>query len=150
VSGALLRPARPGDAARLEAIARAAYAKYVPRLGREPAPMCADYAAAIAAGHVTVIERGETVLGYLIGYADAEAYLVENVAVDPVCQGEGLGAALMRHAMAQARRLGLPALSLYTNVAMTENLTIYARLGFVETHRVVEQGYNRVYMRLTL
>jgi hypothetical protein len=52
--------------------------------------------------------------------------------------------------MEEARRLGLSALSLYTNAAMSENLAVYAHLGFVETHRVVERGYNRVYMRLSL
>lgn len=146
----VIRPARPDDADRMRAIARAAYAKYVPRLGREPAPMGADYAGAIAAGHAMVIARGEAILGYLIGHSDGAAWFVENVAVDPACQGEGLGTKLFRHAIDQARRQGLSALSLYTNLAMTENLAIYARLGFIETQRLVEQGYNRVYMRLAL
>jgi hypothetical protein len=39
-----IRRARPEDAARIGAIARAAYVKYVPRIGREPAPMVADFA----------------------------------------------------------------------------------------------------------
>jgi hypothetical protein len=33
---------------------------------------------------------------------------------------------------------------------MTENLSLYARLGFVETHRAVEQGFSRVFMRRAL
>jgi len=33
---------------------------------------------------------------------------------------------------------------------MTENLSMYAHLGFVETHRVTEDGFNRVYMSLNL
>jgi len=36
------------------------------------------------------------------------------------------------------------------NEAMTENLSMYAHLGFVETHRAVEKGFHRVYLRLTL
>ena len=40
----LIRQAMPEDAARIRAIARAAYAKYVPRIGREPPPMVADFA----------------------------------------------------------------------------------------------------------
>lgn len=35
---------------------------------------------------------------------------------------------------------------LYTNVLMTENLALYGRLGFRETGRVSEKGYERVYM----
>jgi hypothetical protein len=33
---------------------------------------------------------------------------------------------------------------------MTENLSMYAHLGFVETHRAMEKGFHRVYLRLTL
>jgi hypothetical protein len=29
---------------------------------------------------------------------------------------------------------------------MTENVALYGRLGFVETHRREEQGFRRVYM----
>jgi hypothetical protein len=41
---------------------------------------------------------------------------------------------------------------LYTNATMTENLAMYAHMGFVETRRVmqtqfhVETGFPRVYM----
>ena len=38
-----IRAATANDAARMRAIALAAYAKYVPRIGREPAPMVAEY-----------------------------------------------------------------------------------------------------------
>jgi hypothetical protein len=48
------------------AIARAAYIKYVPRIGREPPPMLADFAAEIAAGHAAVLEITGTVEGCLI------------------------------------------------------------------------------------
>jgi hypothetical protein len=44
----------------------------------------------------------------------------------------------------------LSAIRLYTNAAMTENLSIYAHMGFVETHRAVEKGFNRVYLRWAL
>ena len=30
---------------------------------------------------------------------------------------------------------------------MTENIALYLRLGFAETHRAVEDGYERVFMR---
>ena len=56
----------------------------------------------------------------------------------------------MDHAIGEAKRRRLPAIRLYTNAAMTENLSIYAHMGFVETHRAVEKGFNRVYLRWTL
>jgi len=145
-----LRKASPNDAARIGAIARAAYAKYVSRIGREPAPMLADFAAAIAADRVVVIDTGGVVDGYMIAWPEVDAYFIDNIAVDPAREGEGLGRRLIDHASDEARRLRLPAIRLYTNAAMTENLSMYARLGFVETHRAVEHGFDRVYLRLTV
>jgi len=146
----LIRKAMPEDAARIGAIARAAYAKYVPRIGREPAPMVADFAAEVAAGRVVVIGTAGAVDGYMIAWPESDAYLIDNIAIDPARQGQGLGRQLMDHAVGEAKRRRLPAIRLYTNAAMTENLSIYAHMGFVETHRAVEKGFNRVYLRWTL
>ncbi len=33
---------------------------------------------------------------------------------------------------------------------MTENIALYGRCGYEETHRATEQGRNRVYMRKAL
>ena len=146
----LIRKATAEDTARIGAIARAAYAKYVPRIGREPPPMVADFAAEVAAGHVVVIGTAGAVDGYMIAWPEIDAYLVDNIAIDPARQGEGLGRQLMDHAVAEAKRRRLSAIRLYTNAAMTENLSIYAHMGFVETHRAVEKGFNRVYLRWAL
>ena len=61
-----LRPARPGDAPALRALVRAAYAHYVPRMGREPAPMGDDYAARIAAGQAWLLEQDGVAIGALV------------------------------------------------------------------------------------
>jgi len=143
----LIRRATADDAARIGAIARAAYAKYVSRIGREPAPMVADFAGHIAADHVVVVEAAGVVDGYMVAWAEIDAYFVHNIAVDPARQGRGLGRKLMAHAADEAKRRHLPAIRLYTNAAMTENLSMYAHMGFIETHRVVEKGFARVYMR---
>jgi ribosomal protein S18 acetylase RimI-like enzyme len=146
----VIRKATPEDAVRIGAIARAAYTKYVPRIGREPAPMLADFAAEIAADHVVVIETAGMVDGYRIAWPEIDAYFIDNIAIDPARQGEGLGRQLIDQATSEARRLQLSAIRLYTNVAMTENLSMYAHLGFVETHRAIEKGFHRVYMCLDL
>jgi ribosomal protein S18 acetylase RimI-like enzyme len=146
----LIRSATAGDVERIGAIAHAAYIKYVPRIGREPSPMVADYAAEIAAHRVVVIVTAEKVTGYMVAWPEADAYFIDNIGVDPGHQGEGLGRRLIEHAAAEANRLRLPALRLYTNAMMTENLSMYAHIGFVETHRATEKGFHRVYMRWTL
>ncbi len=147
---ARIRGARREDAERIGEIARAAYGKYVPRIGRAPAPMVADFAAEIAAGRVVVIEAGGSVAGYMIAWPEKDGYLIDNIAVDPARQGRGFGRLLMDHGEREARHHALDAIRLYTNAAMTENLSLYARLGFVETHRAVEQGFCRVFMRRAL
>jgi len=131
-------------------IALTAYAKYVPRIGREPSPMVADYEAAVAGQHAVVIAIAGQICGYMVGWPESDAYFIENIGVDPNYQGHGLGRRLIEHAVAQARSQGLSALSLYTNEAMSENLAMYAHFGFAETDRVTEEGFRRVYMRWTL
>ncbi len=42
------------------------------------------------------------------------------------------------------------ALTLYTNVLMTENVHYYGKLGFVETARRTIDGFDRMYMRKDL
>jgi GNAT superfamily N-acetyltransferase len=100
----MIRRATEDDVARIAAIAHAAYIKYVPRIGREPPPMLADFAAEIAAGHVVVIEVARAVEGYLISWPKMEAYFIDNIAVDPAHQGLGLGRQLMEHAVREAKR----------------------------------------------
>jgi ribosomal protein S18 acetylase RimI-like enzyme len=45
-----------------------------------------------------------------------------------------------------AIKAGYRSIQLYTNEAMTENIALYSRIGYVETHRGEEKGLRRVYM----
>src|SRR5262245_25254098 len=137
-----IRIASADDVSRIRAIARAAYAKYVPRIGHEPAPMAANYEEDVAAQRVVVIDVGGSVIGYMVAWPEPDAYFIDNIGVEPTAQGKGLGRRLIEHAATDAHRRGLPALRLYTNAAMVENLSMYAYLGFIETHRAVEKGFN--------
>ncbi len=141
----MIRPARPGEAASLRALVRRAYALYMPRMGKEPAPMLADYSALIAEGQVHVLEEDGAPTALIVIYPKDDALFIENIAVDPAAQGKGVGRALLDFAEREARRLGLEALRLYTNAAMTENLAYYPARGFRETGRREEDGYKRVF-----
>ena len=132
------------------ACVRAAYARYVERIGREPAPMTADYDALIAAGEVWVIREGEGVSGVLVLRPQPPALLVENVAVAPDRQGAGLGRALMALRGGARARRGARRGVLYTNERMTENLRFYPALGFTETGRGMQDGFARVFYRKPL
>jgi ribosomal protein S18 acetylase RimI-like enzyme len=148
--GPRIVPADPADAPAVAACVRAAYAHYVERIGREPAPMTAAYDALIAAGEVWLIRAGEHVAGVLVLRPQPPALLVENVAVAPAHRGVGLGRALMAFADEQARAQGLREVVLYTNERMTENLRFYPALGFTETGRRIEDGFARVFYRKAL
>jgi len=41
-------------------------------------------------------------------------------------------------------RLELVTITPYTNERMTENIEIYKRLGYIETERKIERGYQRI------
>lgn len=139
--------ARPVDANAVAACVRAAYAEYVARIGREPAPMGADYAALIDAGAVWVVRAGGAIAGVLVLRPQPPSLLLENVAVAPAHRGRGLGRALIAFAEERARAEGLDAVTLYTNERMTANLRLYPALGYDETARGVEDGFARVYFR---
>jgi len=139
--------AAPGDAPAVAECVRAAYAHYAERIGREPAPMTADYKALIGAGEVWVVRAGERVAGVLVLRPQPPALLLENIAVAPDRQGEGLGRRLMAFAEDHARAEGLAEVVLYTNERMTENLRFYPALGYAETGRAMQDGFARVFYR---
>ena len=139
-----VRLAAPADLPAVREIVTAAYARYLDRMDRPPAPMLADYAAEVASGRLWV--AGEPVTGLIELTEAGDSLHVANVAVHPSAQGTGLGRRLMEFAEEQARQRGLTRLDLYTNEVMTENQAIYARLGYRETARRTEDGYRRIYM----
>ncbi|WP_109466353.1 GNAT family N-acetyltransferase [Albibacillus kandeliae] len=147
----MIRQARPEDDAAVRAVAEEAYAQYVAAIGRKPAPMTADYTALIAEGVLYVAETAPGEVGGFIVYFPQDGVMfLENIAVHSSAAGEGLGKALMAHCEDTARDIGLPAIELYTNEKMTANLSIYPHLGYVETGRREEDGFNRVYFRKAL
>ncbi len=146
-----IRRAGPADASAVAALTIAAYARWVPLLGRKPLPMLADYDAAVVAHRIDLFERD----GELAALAEFEAHpdhlLVVNLAVSPERQGQGIGATLLAHAETVARALGLAELRLYTNSLMAANVALYRRHGYAITRE--EQrgpGWIVIHMSKTL
>jgi GNAT superfamily N-acetyltransferase len=148
-----LRPAVTADVPALEALAVAAYEKYVPRVDQLPAPMTADYDLHVRSGHVWVVVDTDAVgdcdavVGLAVLLPREDHLLLDNVAVLPAMQGQGIGNRLLALAEDEARRRGLTEVRLYTNVTMTENLAYYPKRGYVETHRAQQHGFHRVFFR---
>jgi ribosomal protein S18 acetylase RimI-like enzyme len=145
-----LRPATEADVDRLTEIARAAYGHYVRRIGAPPRPLVDDYAEVVRDFDVTVAERDGAVAGLLVLALTGEGLTIENVAVDPATHGTGIGRILLEHSEAEARRAGFDSITLYTHETMTENLDLYARIGYVEYDRRDVGAGSLVYMRKPL
>ena len=117
-----VRKAAAADVPLIEACARSAYALYVERIGREPPPMVADFAAQVRDAQAYVAEADGQVLGLVVFYPEGDHILPENVAVLPEHQGRGIGRRLIAFVEQAARRGGFTAVELYTNEKMVENL----------------------------
>lgn len=147
----VIRLADVSDEPDVRNCAEQAYARYVPVIGRKPAPMIADYVAQIAAGAVYVATDGLTGFqGFIVFYDKDGYFLLENVAVLPSAAGCGVGKKLISFCENAARQHGVSAVRLYTNAKMTDNLSIYSRLGYVKVAERTEDGFDRVYFEKDL
>ncbi len=129
----------------------AAYAPFVPAIGKKPEPMTMNYADLIDENRIYVI-RGPSgdIRAVMDMWTEADHVLINNLAVWPQLQGQGLGRALIAFAEQTARAQGCAALELYTNAVMTKNYRFYLWLGFAEVERKAHHGYHRIFMRKPL
>ena len=125
-----MRRAGPDDAAAVRDLTRAAYAKWVPIVGREPRPMGADYDRAVREHRIDLVDRAGALVALIETVVEADCLLIVNVAVTPDGQGRGLGRKLLAHAEKIAVEAGLGRVRLYTNKLMATNLRLYAELGY--------------------
>jgi ribosomal protein S18 acetylase RimI-like enzyme len=140
-----VRRATPADTSAVRSVTDAAYAPYVERIGRRPAPMEADHAALVAAGRVFV--TGEPVRGLVVLVPHEDHLSLDSVAVHPDAQGGGTGRRLLHFVDAHARRLGLPEIRLHTHALMWENQKIYPRYGYAFMGRMMDGAYDRYHYR---
>ena len=145
-----IRTAKPSDAVAITRCVEAAYQHYIPRMGKPPGPMVDDYANVIQQHSAFVVEENGEIVGVLVLIQTESGMLLDNVAVHPEHQGEGLGRRLLELAESETRNQGYAQLDLYTHECMTENIEMYKRIGYVETERKTEHGFNRVYMQKAL
>lgn len=130
----------------IEEIASRAYQQYVDVIGKHPAPMVADFRLHLT--HDIIFVATEINEDIVVGYAvllnkDAE-YWLENIAVHPDKSGQGIGSQLIAH-IEEYISGNASHYHLYTNEQMTKNITWYTDLGFDETRRCEEDGFNRVF-----
>lgn len=87
--------------------------------------------------HLYVAERGSKIVGsyaflimHNLGHMGAPSAVVEDVVVDPACQGEGIGKLMMQHALKCAGIAGCYKLTLSSNAKRDRAHAFYEKLGF--------------------
>jgi len=80
------------------------------------------------------------------------AYELAKMAVDPACQGQGIGKRLLAHAIAYARARGVRQIVLSTNDILAPALKVYGDAGFVVKPAAQDERYERsnLFMQLDL
>lgn len=146
MDGARIRAATVADVSAIAEIVDQAYRHYTIRMDKPPGPMLDDYAARVSEGAVWVLEEGDALAGIIVLLPTTNYLLLDNIAVSPARQGLGMGRQLLAFAEAEAVRRGYQEIRLYTHQTMVENQRLYASIGYEETGRGTEAGYDRVFM----
>jgi ribosomal protein S18 acetylase RimI-like enzyme len=125
-----IRQAREDDAGAIAALTRAAYAKWVAVIGREPLPMRVDYADAVCRHRFDLLSVGNRLAALIETVPEDGWLLIENVAVHPDFQKRGFGRRLLALAEGLVAAVGLRGVRLYTNKRFAENIRLYEKLGY--------------------
>jgi GNAT superfamily N-acetyltransferase len=92
--------------------------------------MTADYDRAVVEHQLDLLLVDGELAGVIETVDEGDTLLIENVAVSPRFQRQGLGRRLLAHAEQLARDLGRPRIRLLTNQRFEENVLLYRRLGY--------------------
>lgn len=136
-----LRLATPDDLGRIEAVVASAFERHLQRMGFPPAQLLRDDTAAIEAGQIWVL--GEPIVAAIVLIEADDTLLVENLAVHPDEQGQGLGRRLMGYAQQMAKDRGLRRVTLDGNQINLELRDFFSDLGYVQLERRSEFGHRR-------
>ena len=145
-----IRRATIKDSDDLLKIAEIAYDKYLPLMDKKPAPMLADFNKHIAEDIVFVaLAEVEIIVGYVVLQQIKGQWWLDNIAVHPTHQGQGIGTKLRIEAENYVSILS-DRIQLYTNIVMADNINWYERAGYVITQQALINGYERLYFEKRL
>ena len=145
-----IRRATIKDSDDLLKIAEIAYDKYLPLMDKKPAPMLADFNKHIAEDIVFIaLAEVEIIAGYVVLQQIKGQWWLDNIAVHPNHQGQGIGTKLRIEAENYVSILS-DRIQLYTNIVMADNISWYERAGYVITQQALINGYERLYFEKRL
>lgn len=128
--GIEIRRAIEADATAIRELTCAAYAKWIPVLGRAPIPMLADYDRAVREHMIDLLVGGGELAGLIEMKSGGDHLFIVNIAVVPAFQKRGYGRRMLAHAEELARSLGFAEIRLFTGKRMAENVQLYSRVGY--------------------
>ena len=111
------------------------------RLAQNPA-IVVDEGGAI----LTAVEEGRVVGACALFHHGERSFELARMAVDPACQGKGIGRQLAEEAIERAKDLGAIRLKLLTNPLLAPAVELYCSLEFL----VVRRGQHPEYSRCNL
>ncbi len=139
------------DVEAVRRLVREAYAQWIPVIGREPAPMKADYDRAVRDHEVDLLYADGDLVGLIEVFSTTDHLCIENIAVIPHHQGRGLGHHLLTHAEEKAEKANVRELRLLTNQAFAANIRLYEAVGFrIDRTEPFSGGGTTVYMSKTI
>ena len=143
-----IRAAEPDDVEAIAAIVERAYGVYVERIGMRPGPMDDDYGEQVRRGLVHVAEDGGDGRRPDRPRRGRRAACRSRTSPStPPARARGSAARLLEFAEQTARGAGVDTVALYTHEKMSENLALYAGLGYEEDERRPVTAFGREFAR---
>lgn len=137
LAGKVIRPATNADRERVKTLIFSVLAEY----GLSPDPQSTDADLEDIEGYYIKVgglfELIEDSQGHLLGTdglypVDAQTAELRKIYLAPHARGKGLGSAILKRTIAQARNLGFKAVTLETASVLKEAVLLYTRAGFQE------------------
>ena len=101
----------------------------------------ADFAARLAKETCFVVEVDGKLVASMFCFPDDDALYVGRLAVAPAFRRRGVANALIDTAKAEARRVGARRVTLGCRIALTSNLALFRRHGFVVVRETCHPGF---------
>jgi len=140
-----IRAAEVGDAAAIADLVRLAFSAQS-RPTNPPSSALKETAATIAEhlarGGGAVLESGGAIVGVVLWAEEDGALYISRVSVDPERRRQGIARALMDEAEREARRRGMPRMTLGVRLELEENRRLFKSCGFEDAVLKSHEGFS--------
>jgi GNAT superfamily N-acetyltransferase len=102
----------------------------------------ADFVARLTNGACFTVEADGRLIGCVFGKRDGDALYIGRLAVAPDWRRRGVATALIEAAKAEARRIGVTRITLGCRIALTSNVALFHRHGFVTVGHETHAGFS--------